>query len=277
MKILHDVKDPVFEDQYAESYYHILFYDHPELVSIEYYPEFNRFISLKHLKLDDNETPVIENLKSWSVVKDINYRKSINIYNENRVTLVPDKFFNEAQAEKLFKLNFNNTQKDQVNSFHLDPLKLHCLFSQATDAHTLSKTLPNLKLQHLSPAFLHALSAHSEADKSLIYCHVLSDSVHIGIMEHSELKFYNIFEQSSHTDILYHILNVSKQTGINPNEHNYYFSGNINNNDPLYNLLYKYIRNIFLCSKPHDLNFSPVVAQLPLHYFYPIFYIVKCV
>jgi len=78
--------------------------------------------------------------------------------------------------------------------------------------------------------------------------YVQQNNFQIVITNDNKLLFYNTFEFKTKEDFIYYILFVAEQLKLNPEEFHLHLAGQIEVNDDLYKLAYKYIRNITLLS-----------------------------
>jgi hypothetical protein len=73
---------------------------------------------------------------------------------------------------------------------------------------------------------------------------VLSNLFDIIVMKNGELILCNTYEYRTPEDFIYYILFCLEQLKLNPDTIEFVASGNINQDDDLYTILYTYIRNI---------------------------------
>ena len=88
-----------------------------------------------------------------------------------------------------------------------------------------------------------------------MYVHVGMNYFDLVVTQQNELKLYNRFKYQTKEDFIYYILFTAEQLGLNPEQFDCKFMGNIKKNDPFYDIAYKYIRNISLLSS-NKMRFS---------------------
>ena len=92
--------------------------------------------------------------------------------------------------------------------------------------------------------------------------------VDIVIIEGNQLLFYNAFPYHSKQDFIYFIIFVIEQLNLNPEDIELKFSGKIDKKSTLYDIAWKYIRNIGFQELPASYRYSYVFNDIPAHYYF---------
>ena len=91
------------------------------------------------------------------------------------------------------------------------------------------------------------------------------------------LQLFNTFKHQSAEDFIYYTLFVYEQLELNPDEIDCCLLGEIDKPSGIYDLTYKYIRNIRFIKRNENVQLSPVINQIPEHFYYPLLHQHLCV
>lgn len=99
--------------------------------------------------------------------------------------------------------------------------------------------------QHAHTLLVQKLLDYSKntADRKM-FVHVNNGHFEIIVIENRKLQFYNSFDYKTPEDFIYYILFTAEQLHLNPELFSIDLLGNINEDDPLYSMVYSYVRNV---------------------------------
>jgi hypothetical protein len=106
-----------------------------------------------------------------------------------------------------------------------------------------------------------------KTEMSGFHCHISPQSFMGVYVFNNQLMFANRFNYEAPEDLVYNVLNIFQQLGLNHELDTLYLSGCITKESEFYELLYKYIRNIQFINQPSKLNFDKDIEFRPHHYF----------
>jgi hypothetical protein len=129
---------------------------------------------------------------------------------------------------------------------------------------------------HLTPLFHHISYERKGSTGNYIHAHIESGFFNLIIYNSDTLQFSNSFNYRNVSDILYYILNVFKNLGINQEEI-IYLSGQVERYDDLFSNLSLYIRNVKFPEISGNFTFSYVFNDTSLHKYINLFTIAGCV
>lgn len=189
-------------------------------------------------------------------------------------TLTPQTFFNENNIKANLAFNLNLPQE----SIECKASKLRSLpyvLSFACSVHLLKVLDKNFIQKEIktTESVLLEYYATKLNEKNRFQAHFGAKHLHIFYFKNNELLFNNHFNIDNAESALYNIMNSYKQLHLAPETEPLHLSGAIAKNDAYYNLLYQYIANLPIESKPLKLNYAQNIHQNPLsqafiqHYF----------
>ena len=85
------------------------------------------------------------------------------------------------------------------------------------------------------------------------------------------LQLFNTFKHQSAEDFIYYTLFICEQLELNTDKIDCCLLGEIDKPSGIYDLAYKYIRNIRFIKRNENIQLSPVINQIPEHFYYPLF------
>jgi hypothetical protein len=97
-----------------------------------------------------------------------------------------------------------------------------------------------------------ALEKHSLTPK--MYVNVSDTHFEIIIVENNKLKLYNTFDYHTKEDFIYYILFTAEQLQLNPEEFELVLTGQIGVTDAIYEIAYKYVRNVEIVAHKNNFN-----------------------
>lgn len=228
----------------------------------------NRFVVLKSQPVLDPE-----DFKSF-----VNYElntpfRSVKVIICNPFScLYPEPLFDKTRTRELY--TFNHAFQPQAEELLTDRVpnlgavniyKISILLREL-----LNSYFPQYQVMHYATPILQGLfSEHQERPEADLF--INDDFIHLIVREGRTLKLINSFDFEAHEDILYYVLAVFEQLGLNLRTHVLRLHGDCVRFVELYELLRKYIMEVQLAERPLNIAFDPALDQIPEHLFYPLF------
>lgn len=100
-----------------------------------------------------------------------------------------------------------------------------------------------------------------------LHIHIEKDDIYIFHQSGGTFKFYNSFKTAAINDVLYFILAVFKEIGLDPKIDVCTLSGWIEKNSPLFTLIYGYINNLSIVQIENESNISSE-TELKNHFYF---------
>ncbi|GAA4944464.1 DUF3822 family protein [Algibacter agarivorans] len=114
--------------------------------------------------------------------------------------------------------------------------------------------------KHVSTILIESiLHIEEHADSTKLYINVSENHFEIIAVEKTKLLLYNTFEYGTKEDFIYYILFTAEQLNLDPETLKLVFIGNIIKDDELYNIAYKYIRNISFTNRNDTFKHAKVL------------------
>jgi hypothetical protein len=161
-------------------------------------------------------------------------------------TLVPKPLFNEDFLADYLKFNAKILKSDYISYDDiLSNGSVNVYVPYVNINNFIYEKFGAFTYKHVSSVLIEQiliLEKNSETKK--VFTHISSNHFEIIVIDKGHLIFYNTFEYSSKEDFIYYLLFAAEQLQLNPEKLNLVFLGDVVKDDDIYNIAYKYIRNI---------------------------------
>ena len=252
----------------------------PDMITFcNYDPATHEIISLKSFSCSKEELANIDSMLPAVLDLKMNYRKKILVFSGQRFTLVPDIYLqNHDLAEKYFTINYSKEEKEIILKDHIETLKLYNVYSINDTLRKLTEQVNfDIKIHSISTYLKSIISTLNFAESHSIFIDIQNSYFTITLFQYGILQLCNSFPYKTSEEILYQITNISKHFNIDPDNDLYRFSGILYQESPLYELLYKYIRQPEFMVHPSGLNYHSSLNSIPQHIYYNVFALALCV
>lgn len=228
--------------------------------------EKNKFIALGYFR---NSLADMVNSFSWLCGQ---FHSVKGIIGNSRFTLIPETLFLESEKESYFNFLHERETGEAVFFDRLEHLGIctvysisgHCrkemerIFSKVTLCHITSVLIGNIWMNVKNIAGRKVFLNLREGQFDLL------------VFEGKQLKYCNAFHFVTVEDITYYVIFVFEQLNLNPEEISLALLGNVDKFSPVFDLLFRYIRNIEFVSRNEGFNYSYIFNDIPGHFYYTL-------
>lgn len=236
----------------------------------------NKYVSFEHYKSDKIYNHYQLNNKLEELIKHLSWlRGAFNrcnlIYINNKSTLIPVPLYSEEEQETYF--NFNHTLED-YEELCCDKLKSLNAYNLYTIPQNIKLTIrdlfQNCQIYHHITSLVETLllSGRNNSDEKKVYVNVNTSLFDLIYLEGNKLMYSNTFEYFSKEDFTYYVLFALQQLKQNPNSIEVILTGEIQRNTELFDVLFKYIRNLTFIKRNDAFEYSYVFDKLFPNYYY---------
>mgnify|MGYP001097109248 CR=1 FL=1 len=192
-------------------------------------------------------------------------------YETIAATLVPTSLFDPDEKDSIAAFNFDVPRNHQVVYDKIDNPEAHILYPVPEGLIESVKSIyPEAKFRSQVGALAEIIliSTKNLPVENRIFVHVRQSNLDIVITAGKELLFCNSFGYKTREDFIYYIIFVLEQLNINPEEIDLVFSGMIDHRSELFDISYKYVRNVDFQPLPPSYSYSWIFNEIPSHYFF---------
>jgi len=178
----------------------------------------------------------------------LHYDEIVIIHSNNLSTFVPTALFDKEFLGSYLQYN---TKVFETDFFTFDELTNY----EMNNVYIPYVNMNNFFIdQYGSFDYKHAnsilvsklLDVSKNNEERKMFVHVSDGHFEIVVLQNQKLHLYNSFDYKSPEDFIYYILFTAEQLQLNPENFKLEFIGKIEEGDVLYQIAYKYIRNISL-------------------------------
>ncbi len=246
--------------------------------------ENNKLIALESYafqELDDYRqlSSEINDLVSGKALLRKSYKKINIIFESPKSTLIPFPLFKKSEIQSY--LQFNHKVEDWEN-IRFDKLTNLEAYNIYTFPECINKTIKEnftfAKISNFSSSLIESLliKYKNQNLENKVFVNLRSNVFDIIIIEGTKLKLFNSFRFRTKEDFAYFLLFVLEQLKLNPEEIELIFTGAIEKSSNLYEIIYKYIRNINFIEQNDLFRYSYVFDNIPSHFYYNLLNINLC-
>jgi hypothetical protein len=176
------------------------------------------------------------------------YDEVVVIHNNNLNTFVPKALFDEDYLASYLQYNtkvfetdfytFDAIENQEINNVYVPYVNLN---------NYLLDQFESFDYKHFSSILLQRLLVFSKnKEESQVFVHFSGEKFEIVVLKNQQLLLFNSFEYTSKEDFIYYLLFTAEQLQLNPEYFNLSLLGTISEKDELFEIAYKYIRNVKL-------------------------------
>jgi len=182
----------------------------------------------------------------------------VNVIHVNDLSsLVPKPLFNEDYLADYLKFNSKILKSDFLSFDDIainDSVNVYVPFVNLNNF--IYDQYGSFTYKHFSTVLIeNILTLEKNAVDTKVYAHIGKDHFEIVIVNKGELLIYNTFEYTTKEDFIYYLLFTSEQLQLNPETLHLVFLGDINKDSELYDVSFKYIRNVGFGNRYDSYNY----------------------
>jgi hypothetical protein len=198
---------------------------------------------------------------------------SVNgIIGNSRFTLIPESLFIENEKESYFNFLHEQETDEIVLSDRLAHLGIYTVYSiPGACRRDIVNVFPKVTFCHISSALISNIwmSVKNKTGRK-VFLNLREEQFDLLAFEENQLKYCNSFRFLTAEDIAYYVIFVFEQLNMNPEEVHLALLGNVDKFSPVFELLFRYIRDIEFVKRNNGFNYSYLFNDVPGHYYYTL-------
>jgi hypothetical protein len=276
--------DKTFIENRTGDYYLSIQLGNQHLSFAVFNPEINKFIVLEtfafsDLKSDDQVSVIFDfAFESRHWLKG-HFQKVLFLIDHQLCTLVPPTMFIEEMAKSYLQFNHPIDEAQHINYNVLKNANIIDVFGVPQLIHSMAKKFwPDLTFLHCSSVIIESLSINfkNKIDNNTLFLNVRDEGFDLIYFKKKKLHFYNLFKYNTKEDFMYFLLSAIEELQLNPEEVALVISGNIDKSHILYEMTYRYIRNVRFIERNDNYKYSYLFDGLHGHKQYTLFNALQC-
>jgi hypothetical protein len=168
------------------------------------------------------------------------------IHRNTLFSLIPKALFDEKEVANYLKFNTKILANDLIawdEILNFDIINVYVPFVNINNY--IYGLYGEFVFQHNGTVLIQSLLNNFDGGKEPVcYVHVLEQQLDIIVIANKKLLFYNSFNFSTKEDFIYYVLFVIEQLKLDVETIKLKLFGNIEEDDQLFNVCFKYVRNV---------------------------------
>tara|TARA_B100000287_G_scaffold300543_1_gene283691 strand:- start:100 stop:948 length:849 start_codon:yes stop_codon:yes gene_type:complete len=190
-------------------------------------------------------------------------------------TLIPEKFYKKEDEYKF--LQFQTEINGDIMSDYISCQAAYLIYSVPTHIREIINTFFPENKEKSQESILIEQYNNLDKEQDNTYLYLNEGKATITTFRNKKLIFNNTFKYITKEDLLYFVLFCFEQLKLSNETTSLIIYGNIEAKDIYFNILYDYVRNIKLGSRPHQLLYSDEFNSIKKHKYFGLFSQVLCV
>ena len=183
------------------------------------------------------------------------FSEIIVIHRNNLFGLTPKSLFNENEMANYLKFNTKILSNDHIA---YDPIESYDIINVYVPFVNINNYIYDIFgefiYKHSGTIMVHSLlGSKSDTKEPVCYVHVTKHQLEVTIITQKKLLFYNSFNYTTKEDFIYYILFTLEQLQLDLETTKLKLFGTIEENDPLYDICYQYVKNVSIYSPSNTL------------------------
>ena len=177
------------------------------------------------------------------------------IYYNKTSTLVPSALYDQKNSLNYLKYNASIKVDDIAANDQVLNHEINNVYIPNSEINNfIFEKFKTFDFYHYSSLIIEKISNELvENFSEKVYVNINDGFFDILFFKDKKLEFYNSFDHNSNEDILFYLLFCFSELKLNPDKIHTVFSGSINLDSKLYELIYRYVRNVELID-PLDID-----------------------
>lgn len=173
--------------------------------------------------------------------------KSVFVVHQNSLnTLVPNDYFDENSLDSYLNFNIKTLQTDFITFDSIDEIEAKNVYIPFVNINNyLFQNFGEFEFKHHSSILIEKLIQKNHFEEKVMFVNVAKNTIDILVLEQQKLLLNNCFSYKTKEDFIYYILFVIEQLQLNTEDCSLYFTGEINLESELYQIAFKYIKNVY--------------------------------
>lgn len=205
--------------------------------------------------LSEIENDIVEFIKKTPLLQ-AGFDEVLVLHNNNLNTFVPQALFDEEALASYLQYNVKIYDTDLVSHDEIANYEMNNVYVPYVNINNLLIDLyGNFNYKHSSSTLVKKLLDFSKNnDQAQIFVNCQKTTFQLVAIKNQKLLLFNSFDFKTKEDFIYHILFTAEQLQLNPETLQLKLFGDISKESELYDIAYKYVRNVSLYFEHNDLE-----------------------
>lgn len=227
---------------------------------------FSEYLFEEKQKNPENLLKQIEQIFKTDEYLQKDFSSVLVIHQNSLFTLVPTPYFSENKLSEYLNFNIKTLATDFIAFDNIKVINTKNVYVPYVNINNyLFHNFGDFEYKHHLTLYIEKILSISNSDEKKVYVNVSKNSIDIVVIKNKQLELSNSFDFDTKEDFIYYILFTFEQLKLDVEEVQLYFTGAIELESEIYNITYKYIRNIFFLESTNNI-FSKLDASKHSNY-----------
>jgi len=194
-------------------------------------------------------------------------------------TLIPNPLFDARHPEEYLNFNHPHQSDNIVKHDYLPLLDAENIWAVPESLiNMLTTTFPAASVFHHTSSLIESLllqNKNRDAEET-VFVNIRNSWFDIIVLKGNNLLYSNSFKYQSKEDFIYFLIYVLEQLNLNPEKIDVTLLGEILKLSSIYEMTYKYVRNIRFGKRNNAYQFSYVFDDMPEHFYFNLIHLQQC-
>jgi hypothetical protein len=198
------------------------------------------------------------------------YASSNITISTKKSTLIPSILYKNEDKKSYLEFNHIRSEKLEVLADEIPQIDSYSVYGiSKAEQEIITTFFPKSTVKHFSSIHIPNMLANNKNNETKkMIVNVDYKQMHITVIDHSKLVYFNVFNHKNAHDCIYFILFVCEQVNLNPEQLVLELMGDVKRDSEFYNLAYTYIRTVNFSKRLVKL--SPNIDSLNKHEYYTL-------
>jgi hypothetical protein len=195
------------------------------------------------------------------------------------MSLIPKPLFDKKHLADYLMFNHLPVANEKIHHDQLPNLDAVNIFSIPGDLlSVLKKPYRGVPVNHFSSALIENLLIRNKNidEGHMLFVNVRKQWLDVIVLDGRKLLFFNSFQYRTKEDFAYYLIYVLEQLGLNPEKAALVLMGEILKTSDIYNIIFKYVRNVDFIQRSIDYGYSYIFDDIPAHFYYNLLNLQRC-
>lgn len=213
------------------------------------------FSLAKSTNLTEIEEEIINFIKKTPILQS-KFDSVLVLHNNNLTSFVPQVMFDEQYLASYLQYNIKVFETDFITYDEIANYEMNCAYIPYVNINnSLIDCYGSFNYKHsYSILVKKILDLSKNNDEPQVFVHIEKLYFQIIVVKNQKLLLFNTFEYKTKEDFIYYILFTLEQLQLNPETIPVKMLGNITKESEVYQMAYKYVRNVSLFFENNDLE-----------------------
>jgi hypothetical protein len=212
-------------------------------------------------------------LVSMTPLLNLDFQQQRIIIESNVSTLVPELLFDPVEMDTYLIVTNDKVSKERCQYNRLSQLEIVNVFTLPEKlAHDADHLFKSSTPYHLSTVLIDGIWSgyKNRLTTARVFLYAGAEEFTLLVFDKNQLVYCNAFHYKTAEDFLYFVIFVMEQLNLNPEVVPVTLMGMVERESHLFDLVFKYIRNVGFAARDEATGYSYVFDEIPGHNYYPL-------